>query len=491
MLLGRWTIHYVGKIMIRRKKIACRRCGLMVALLAVIAILSPAHSQSGSPPRFPTRISADGSHLVDQVSEPYFINGDTAWSLIAQLSASDAELYLTDRRTKGFNVVLTSLIEHTFADRAPANAAGAQPFVTQGSIGTPNEAYFAHADWVIARAAEKGITVLLAPIYLGYQCGSQGWCAEVRNSSLATMREYGRYVGNRYKNAPNIVWLIGGDADPIASGVGEKVRQFVEGLREYDSAHLITAHNAPEQAAMDVWGNEGWLNLNNIYTYGSAAAAAQVQNARTGRKPFFLLETFYEREHESTPLALRRQAYWTVLSGGVSGHVFGNCPLWNFGAASAASFCTGASWQSQLDSTGSTSLGLVGRLFTTRFHHRLVPDDARTVLTGGHQSGDSQAVAARASDGSTVIAYIPTRRTVTVALSSIAGGSAKGWWFNPRTGSATVIGTFPASGTSAFTPPDTNDWVLVLDNAALNLPAPGTTSVGSTLPPPMNLRIVP
>jgi hypothetical protein len=127
---------------------------------------------------------------------------------------------------------------------------------------------------VINKAAQNGMVVLLAPLYLGFGCGGEGWCGEVRASSLAAMRSYGRYVGNRYKNTPNIIWLIGGDTDPVANGVEGKVREFVAGIKDYDTVHLMTAHNGPEQSAMAGWGNEPWLNLNDVYTYQATYVAS-------------------------------------------------------------------------------------------------------------------------------------------------------------------------------------------------------------------------
>ncbi|MGH9957792.1 MAG: glycoside hydrolase family 140 protein [Pyrinomonadaceae bacterium] len=436
--------------------------------------VSLAHGQTSGTSSYPIKLSSSGSYLLDQDNRPFFINGDTAWSLIVQLSPTDADTYLSDRAQKGYNLILVNLIEHKFATNAPANLAGQPPFTTPGNFNTPNEAYFDHVDWVIKKAAEKGLVVLLAPLYLGSYCGSEGWCAEVIASSLASIRRYGRYLGNRYKNFPNIIWLVGGDTDPVADGVASRVREFVAGVQEFDTTHFFTAHNRNEQAAMDVWTSEPWLNINNIYTYNDAYPMALRQFNRRGAKPFFLLETYYENEHSSTPLSLRRQAYWTVLSGGVVGHVFGNCPIWHFNAPSGSSFCAGATWQSQLSSAGATTLAYLGWLFASRAFCELVPDQGHSVLTAGFQSGTNYASAARASDGSSVIAYIPTRRTVTIALSQIAGTSARAWWFNPRTAVATLINTYPTSGTTTFTPPDANDWVLVLDNASLNLPAPGT-----------------
>lgn len=444
-------------------------------LLFIVLILpvSLTHGQTSTVPSFPIKLNSSGSYLVDQRNQPFLINGDTAWSLIVQLPRKDVLTYLSDRAQKGFNLVLVNLIEHKFATNAPANHFGHAPFTTPGTLNIPNEPYFAHADWVIGKAARKGLVVLLAPLYLGHGCGSEGWCAEVKASSLADMRNYGRYVGKRYKNYPNIIWLIGGDTDPVANDLTEKMREFVAGIREFDKTHLFTSHNGPEQAAIEVWPSETWFNLNNIYTHNNTYPLALVQFNRAGAKPFFLIETYYENERASTSLSLRRQAYWTVLSGGIAGHIFGNCPIWHFNSPSGSEFCLSGTWKSQLNSTGSTTLAYLGRLFSSRAFYKLVPDQGHFVLTAGFESGETYAAAARASDGSFAIVYIPTNRTLTIDLSKIAGPTAHAWWFNPRTATATFINSYKTTGSTIFTPPDEYDWVLVIDNAALNLPSPG------------------
>ena len=427
---------------------------------------------STGPYVYPLRLSSDRRSLVDQNSRPFFMNGDTGWSLFAQVSKQDAEVYLADRQLKGYNVVLASLIERTFASNAPSNAYGDAPFAPGGTFTTPNEAYFAHADWIIDNAAQKGIVVLAAPLYLGYQCGSEGWCPEVRQAPASALRAWGRYLGNRYKNRPNIIWMVGADVDPVAAGVATKVREFVAGLREYDTVHLITAHNDRGQSAMDPWPNEAWLDINAVYTNATPYVDALSEYSRATVKPLFLVEAYYENEHGMTSTGLRNQAYSAVLSGATLGHLFGNCPIWNFGYT--AGFCSSSNWQQQLGSTGSRTVAYVGKLFMSRPFNTLVPDQSHTVLTAGYQSGSSYAAAARASDGSTVIAYMPSRRTVTIDMTKVSGSMARAWWFNPSNAQTTLIGDFATSGSRQFTPPAFGDWVLVLDDLVLGRPAPGT-----------------
>jgi hypothetical protein len=60
--------------------------------------------------------------------------------------------------------------------------------------------------------------------------------------------------------------------------------------------------------------------------------------------------------------------------------------------------------------------------------------------------------------------------------STSTGSSDRPTWFNPRTGAATEIGIYPATGEREFVPPDPGemlDWVLVLDDAAKNYSSPG------------------
>src|SRR5262245_45951330 len=72
--------------------------------------------------------------------------------------------------------------------------------------------------------------------------------------------------------------------------------------------------------------------------------------------------------------------------------------------------------------------------------------------------------------------YVPVGRTFSVRMDKVNGPEVRACWFSPRDGRASRIGVFAARGVRRFTPPDAGellDWVLVLDEAARNLPAPG------------------
>ena len=100
-----------------------------------------------------------------------------------------------------------------------------------------------------------------------------------------------------------------------------------------------------------------------------------------------MIESCYEGEHNSSPVQIRRQAYWSVLCGGF-GHVFGNNPLWHYNGPTLYPF--EGTWQQAMDLSGSVSMMYWGRLLRSRSWSDLVPDQTHEVVTAclGEFDGD-------------------------------------------------------------------------------------------------------
>jgi hypothetical protein len=415
-------------------------------------------------------VSANHRYVVDQNRDPYLLQGDAAWSLIVAADDSEVDQYLQNRRDKGFNAVMVNLIEHRYAKEPPRNEAGEAPFLTPGDFSTPSEKYFAHADWVIRKAGEYGIQVLLAPIYLGYVGTDEGWIEELLKLEPEKCLAYGRYLGKRYKDVDNIIWVMGGDRKPETAL--ERVDLIALGIREFDHRHLFTAHGNSVPSTPEQYGAGGWLEINSSYNCDAVHQRLFSDYNHQPILPTFLIESCYEGEHNSSEVQIRRQAYWSVLCGGF-GHVFGNNPIWHYNGPTLYPFK--GTWQQAMDLPGSVSMTHWGRLFRSRSWYDLIPDQKHEVVTGGlgEFEGTDYLAAGRTTDGSTVIAYLPTRRTITVDMSKLSGANAQGWWFDPRTGQSTMAGSLPTNGMQEFTPPAEGDWVLVLDDGSLKRPPPG------------------
>ena len=436
--------------------------------------------------------------LVDsRTGKPVFITGDSAWSLEVQLSDSDIQLYLADRASKGFNAIWVGLADNVYSDHPPADFYGNVPF--NGSDFTnENPAYWSRVDRTIAWAGERGITVLADPAFVGPECQG-GYCESYRKSSEEVVREYGEFLGDRYKNFPNIIWLIGGDADPRDANVQSKLYVLAKGIKSKDPHHLMTTENYRGTSSIDIWSGAPWLDLDALYLRPQEIQAKANSDYLLGAYPVFMMEDWYEGEHSITELGVRQEGYCAVLSGSTLGRLFGNYAIWNFSWSRA----TTDPWKSEMDSTGSVGQAWLGRLFRSREHWKLVPDVNHTVMTAGYDSrgffsstrefarslvyntsyrlGSESPVAARTSDGQTVIAYVPNGNAASIAIEmskiTDSGSKAKGWWFNPRDGSTALIGGFVTSGTRRFTAPDSNDWILVIDSLAANLAPPGSADL--------------
>jgi hypothetical protein len=415
---------------------------------------------------FPLAVAPGGRYLVDSAGAPFLIQGDSAWSLIAQLRRDDVDRYLADRRKRGFNTILVSLIEHRFASDAPSNAYGQRPFLTPGDFTSPNESYFAHADWVVQRAAKEGFLVLLAPCYAGFNGGAEGWYREMVAAGADKLHRYGEYLGRRYRDFKNIVWVNAGDYDPPDKSL---VRAVAGGIMSNDSQALQTAQGSPESSSLDYWGSEQWLQLNAVYTYAPVYMAMRYQRARPERMPYFLIESVYENEHGATGQRLRTQAYQALLFG-AAGQVFGNNPIWHFDGPGL--YSTRVSWEDSLGSEGARSIMHLGSLMGAFAWWKMVPDLGGSLLSEGLGPRQERAVAALAEDGSFALAYLPSRRDVAIDLGRLVGPRVAARWYDPADGRfADAIGSpLVASGRHRFgselvsNSAGEDDWVLVLES---------------------------
>ncbi|MGO8792004.1 MAG: DUF4038 domain-containing protein [Terriglobia bacterium] len=459
-------------------------------------------------------LSADRTHLINTfTNQPVFITGDTAYDLTVQLTSdADVEAYLSDRQAKGMNLIWVGIVDPnnhgkgrdnvgtTENDAFGNNPWNGGPAFTGMSNAT---AYWAHVDEVLQRAAAHGITVLAGTAFTSsFDHCDVPYASDMAKTSDATMIAYGAFLGNRYKSYPNIVWLQGGDANVklCGSALANKVTDIAKGILSADTGHLMAV-----EATNGVWGEAsttywssytysasnptGWLTLGTIYPKGTpdrvfSNEVEQIvaQNAtETGATPFvpyFSMEDAYEYEPQTgTPYnnqQLRQEGYTEVLGGARLGRLFGSSGVFPFGSECCM---RGLTWKDNMENIASFDQQRLGQLFRSRQHWKLTADFNHEVVTAGYGSGATLTSTSRTSDGRTIIAYIPNGNaaTLTVDMSKISSGInlATCWWFNPSSGATTLIGSHTNSGTRNFTPPDANDWVLVIDDAAANLPAPG------------------
>ena len=163
----------------------------------------PAYAQSPLPR---LKVSDNKRFLVTADGKPFFWLGDTAWELFHRLNREDAEKYLKNRAERRFTVVQAVVLAELDGLNDP-NAYGERPLVDNDPA-RPNEAYFAHVDWIVKRANALGIYVGMLPTW-GDKWNKK-WGVGPEIFTAANAEAYGAWLGRRYKDA-GIIWILGGD----------------------------------------------------------------------------------------------------------------------------------------------------------------------------------------------------------------------------------------------------------------------------------------
>ena len=428
------------------------------------------------------RVSDNHRFLVHADGTPFFYLGDTAWEIFHRLNREDTEKYLENRRQKGFNVIQSVALAEFDGLNAP-NAFGEKP-LTGNDPTTPNEAYFKHVDWVVNTARSKGLYIGMLPTW-GDKVYPRNNTPVIFNAENA--RVYGRFLGARYKDAPNIIWILGGDRP--APGVEAVWRAMAEGLKEGDGGrHLKTFHPNGRHSSGDWLHDEPWLDFNMLQSGHASKDFANYEMIskdyqRTPAKPVFDGEPRYDdhpvmgRPVDQPTIWFddfdtRQAAYWAVFAGAF-GHTYGVHPIWQFLTPDRKPVNRARhNWYDDLDLPAAFHLHHLRLLMESRPFLTRVPDQSILVDAG---TGPEHLQATRGQDY--LFVYTPFSKKLVVNGGKISGKRVRAWWFDPRTGVAKNLGTRTNEGQLDFTPPAGegrgHDWVLVLDDEAKHFKAPG------------------
>jgi len=437
------------------------------------------------------KISENKRFLVFADGTPFFYLGDTGWELFHRLNKVDSEKYLENRREKGFTVIQAVALAELDGLNSP-NAEGEKPLINNDPT-KPNEKYFAHVDWVIKKAEEKGIFIGLLPTW-GDKWNKK-WGEGPEIFTLENARSYGKFLGSRYKNSPNIIWILGGDR-PVETDVQKQIiRQMAMGLREGDGAnHLISFHPTGGNGSSSSFHNEDWLDFNMRQNGHSLSYTERYHQTVDDynlipAKPVIDAEPIYEdhpinfdpdKNGHSVAADVRRPLYWDLFSG-ACGHTYGHHSVWQMYSPDHSPINRPLlPWYEAINQQGAAQMAYGRKLMESRPYLTRIPDNSIIVTSDVPTSvpgeGAYKFVSTRDQDGTYAMVYVPVGRKFSVHMDVIKGKDVNAWWYNPRNGSAKLIGKFANTGTKEFISPEpgeSSDWILVLDDASKKYKAPG------------------
>jgi hypothetical protein len=468
-----------------RKQSVCSQvlAGVICASLVFLLCLTkptpgapPPEKSSRSVKDLQLKISPNGRYFVDQDGKPFFYLGDTCWLIFQRLNREEVDEYLKDRAGKGFTVIQAYVLRGLGKKHPDGNSSliDATPLLDRDPT-RPNEEFFKNVDYVVNRANELGLVMGLVT--------AKSWHVNEHPEKVFDEKNayvFGKFLGERYKNNA-VLWYPGGDSPP---GKYDAVWvAMAKGLKDGSGGrHLVSYHGQGHTSSSEWFHNADWLDFNSIQSgHGWAAPTYQRVSRDYGlspAKPTVDMEPSYEN-HPTGPKTpridshqVRKGGYWAMLSG-AAGHGYGALDLFflykdNDGPFPRDGF---QQWRTAMAYEGSRQVGLMKQFFELRPWYQLVPD--QSVISSGQGDGEDHIQAARAEDGSFVVAYLPHGGEIGVYMDKVTGKKVKARWFDPRNGKWRDLGKYPNKGTRKFVAPtkgDREDWILVLDDTKKSYP---------------------
>ena len=398
--------------------------------------------------------------------KPFFWLGDTVW-LLAQIPANDElELYLKTRAEQGFTVIqLTAVMgEERVWGTLRKTARGDLPFVdgdlsrpatTQGSDPGNEEAYdyWDHLDHVLDRIHAYGFRAALVTYFVGWQ--GEGY----KFLTPEKAHGYGRFLGQRYAEKPEIIWLLGGDNTPntgekkeVWNLVAKGIAEGIGGSEDYSKV-LMTYHINGGASSSQIFHDAQWLDFNMAQTwdaYDQIYSMVRRDYEKAPPKPCGLGEGAYEDgpQYPTKPinaLVIRKQANWSFFAGGY--HTYGSGNVWHFDTVKNEST---QPWKAALRSAGAQSLRYTRAFLESIEWWRCVPDDK--VISEGKGDGATRNVALRNTATGAVAVYLSAPVPIKLSFEHLPRGEYGGKWVNPSNGQELRVDSF-SDRSRSFDPP--------------------------------------
>ncbi|WP_086539701.1 glycoside hydrolase family 140 protein [Algoriphagus antarcticus] len=429
----------------------------------------------------PIQIHENQRYFTNAEGEPFFWMADTAWELFHRLDLEESKIYLDKRASQGFNVVQAVALSELDGLNDP-NANGDTPFLDD-QYSKPNEAYWKHVDAVLNLAKARNIHIALLPTW-GDKLNKSSWGTgpEIFNSKSAY--DFGKWIGKRYSNQQNIIWVLGGDRNPRKDTNDIEVwNRMAKGIQETQipaNKQLMTFHPQPtEPGGSSNWFHqESWMDF-NMHQTGHCPNQPTYQKiahdlALTPKKPTVDGEPMYEEHPKcfdaknqgySEATDIRKIMYWNVFAG-AAGQTYGDHAVWQMYDLDKAPINAPLKpWNLSLDLEVANQVKHLKNLILEFPFFTRIP--AQELIASAQVDDEYYVAATRDVDGSYALLYFPAGNQTNLNLSNLAGNSLLGAWYDPRTGVKIPVGKVSKTSKTTVIPPSQgrgNDWVLILES---------------------------
>lgn len=404
-------------------------------------------------------ISSNNRYLQFENGSPFFWLGDTGWLVPQHLDRSEVEYYFNKCRRAGYNMVQIQVM-----DAVPSyNIYGQQslPYGWDFTKADPEGiySYWDHLDYIVRKAEQNGIYIGMVAIW-----GSQ---VQAGNINAEQAKAYGKFLAERYKNNPNIIWIMGGD---IQGDIHPEVwNALATSIKSIDNKHLMTFHPRGRYTSAKWWSKASWMDFHTFQSghrkYGQRMGNKEypIPDSTEEDSWMYVDSTWAykpikpvlddEPSYEDIPKGLhdanearwqdydvRRYAYWSVFAGSC-GHTYGHNAIMQMlkpgYPTGYGSDGTVKAWYQGLEDPGYNQMQYLSDLMLSFPFFERVPD--QSIIVGKNGVKYDRLIATRGKDYMLIYNY--NSNVMKIDLRKISGKKKLLWWFNPSDGAIFFIGT--------------------------------------------------
>ena len=406
------------------------------------------------------KVSDNHRYLIHENGTPFFWLGNTAWLISERLTRDEVEYYLVNEHRAGYNVEQIQVINSIPTFNIYGQQANDASFDMWKFSKKDQYGYWEHLDFIVDFAASQGI-------YIAMDCI---WVSQINKMTTEKAAKYGKFLGERYKNKPNIIWMIGGDI------LGDKGTAswdaLARAIRKADPNHVMTFHPRGRTTSARWFADREWMDFHMFQSghrrYGQRNGDGdytikdntEEDNWRyvdltwngNPQKPVIDGEPSYEDIpqglHDFTAprwmdYDVRRYAYWAVFAG-CFGHTYGHNSIMQFiKPGLLASFGAEKPWWDAMKDPGYNQMKYLKWLILAFPFEERIAD--QSVIAGQNGERYDRNIATRGNDY--LLVYNYSGKPMQLDLSKISGAKKNVWVMNPSDGTLKYLGEFDSKVT--------------------------------------------
>lgn len=433
----------------------------------------------------PLKISENQRFFAKEDGKPFFWLGDTGWLMFNRLDREEIQKYIEDRKAKDYNVIQAMVLHsldavNVYKDTALVSKNVSKPIVTEGTEVSDSLAYdfWDHIDYAIETAEDHGIYMAIVPV----------WGNNVKDGGVTKeqAQAYGKFLAERYKDTPNIIWLNGGDT--FGNEYTDVWNALGEALDQHNPDKLITFHPRGRHDSSDWFHDASWLDFNmfqsghRTYEQDDTERNYGEDNWRHVRNDYSLKPVKPtldgEPSYEGIPYGLhdtlqpfwkapeiRRYAYWSVFEG-AAGFTYGHSAVMQMHPAGGETGAYGnkKAWDVALDDPGAKQMQYIKKLMLEYPYFSRKPDTSLVANQGERYDY----MPATSGEGYSMV-YTYNGRNIEINTGNLKFEDFEASWYDPRNGEKQPVEAKPEKVGDIYTfdpageKEDGNDWVLILE----------------------------